>query len=137
MLDVVNQELIGKGEDPIAFDHDCREGICGMCGFMINGSAHGPHRGTTVCQLQLVGEGTAQAAVQSHHRSCRQSSCLTCAVDRSVPLVLLLLVIQAAAMVQRQATQRGAVLQLLLLRVDHSSQYAGRRRRCRCRCRCR
>ena len=53
MLDVVNQELIGKGEDPIAFDHDCREGICGMCGFMINGSAHGPHRGTTVCQLHM------------------------------------------------------------------------------------
>jgi succinate dehydrogenase / fumarate reductase iron-sulfur subunit len=53
MLDVVNQELIAKGEDPIAFDHDCREGICGMCGFMINGSAHGPHRGTTVCQLHM------------------------------------------------------------------------------------
>jgi succinate dehydrogenase / fumarate reductase iron-sulfur subunit len=53
MLDVVNQELIAKGDDPIAFDHDCREGICGMCGFMINGSAHGPHRGTTVCQLHM------------------------------------------------------------------------------------
>jgi succinate dehydrogenase / fumarate reductase iron-sulfur subunit len=53
MLDVVNQGLIAKGEDPIAFDHDCREGICGMCGFMINGEAHGPHRGTTVCQLHM------------------------------------------------------------------------------------
>ncbi len=53
MLDVVNQGLIEKGEDPIAFDHDCREGICGMCGFMINGEAHGPHRGTTVCQLHM------------------------------------------------------------------------------------
>lgn len=53
MLDVVNQDLIAKGEDPIAFDHDCREGICGMCGFMINGSAHGPHRNTTVCQLHM------------------------------------------------------------------------------------
>jgi succinate dehydrogenase / fumarate reductase, iron-sulfur subunit len=53
MLDVVNEELIAKGEDPIAFDHDCREGICGMCGFMINGIAHGPQRGTTVCELYM------------------------------------------------------------------------------------
>ncbi len=53
MLDVVNQELIAKGEEPIAFDHDCREGICGMCGFMINGAAHGPQRATTVCQLHM------------------------------------------------------------------------------------
>ncbi|HOK48445.1 MAG TPA: 2Fe-2S iron-sulfur cluster-binding protein, partial [Bryobacteraceae bacterium] len=53
MLDVVNEELIARGEEPIAFDHDCREGICGMCGFMINGVAHGPERGTTVCQLHM------------------------------------------------------------------------------------
>jgi succinate dehydrogenase / fumarate reductase iron-sulfur subunit len=53
MLDVVNEHLIATGEDPIAFDHDCREGICGMCGFMINGIAHGPQRGTTVCQLHM------------------------------------------------------------------------------------
>jgi succinate dehydrogenase / fumarate reductase iron-sulfur subunit len=53
MLDVLNEELLAKGEDPIAFDHDCREGICGMCGFMINGVAHGPKRGTTVCQLHM------------------------------------------------------------------------------------
>src|SRR5260370_11514908 len=53
MLDVLNEELLAKGEDPIAFDHDCREGICGMCGFMINGVAHGPRRGTTVCQLHM------------------------------------------------------------------------------------
>jgi succinate dehydrogenase / fumarate reductase, iron-sulfur subunit len=53
MLDVVNEDLIGRGEDPIAFDHDCREGICGMCGFMINGVAHGPEPGTTVCQLHM------------------------------------------------------------------------------------
>jgi succinate dehydrogenase / fumarate reductase iron-sulfur subunit len=53
MLDVVNERLIGKGEDPIAFDHDCREGICGACGFMINGLAHGGQRGTTVCQLHM------------------------------------------------------------------------------------
>ena len=53
MLDVLNDDLIAKGEDPIAFDHDCREGICGTCGFMINGVAHGPQRGTTVCQLYM------------------------------------------------------------------------------------
>ena len=53
MLDVLNEELILRGEDPIAFDHDCREGICGMCGFMINGVAHGPERATTVCQLHM------------------------------------------------------------------------------------
>src|SRR6266478_3593801 len=53
MLDVLNEDLLSKGEDPIAFDHDCREGICGMCGFMINGVAHGPKRGTTVCQLHM------------------------------------------------------------------------------------
>ena len=53
MLDVLNEQLVAKGEEPIAFDHDCREGICGSCGFMINGVAHGPQRGTTVCQLHM------------------------------------------------------------------------------------
>ena len=53
MLDVVNEGLAERGEERIAFDHDCREGICGMCGFMINGEAHGPLRGTTVCQLHM------------------------------------------------------------------------------------
>ena len=53
MLDVVNEDLIGKGEDPIAFDHDCREGICGTCGMVINGAAHGPRRATTACQLHM------------------------------------------------------------------------------------
>ena len=53
MLDVVNEELIAKGEQPIAFDHDCREGICGSCGMMINGVAHGPSRGTATCQLHM------------------------------------------------------------------------------------
>jgi succinate dehydrogenase / fumarate reductase iron-sulfur subunit len=53
MLDVVNERLIVKGETPIAFDHDCREGICGMCGMMINGVAHGPMRGTATCQLHM------------------------------------------------------------------------------------
>jgi succinate dehydrogenase / fumarate reductase iron-sulfur subunit len=53
MLDVVNEGLIAKGEDPIAFDHDCREGICGACGMVVNGSAHGPRRATTTCQLHM------------------------------------------------------------------------------------
>lgn len=53
MLDQVNEGLIKDGGDPIAFDHDCREGICGSCGFMINGNAHGPMKGTTVCQLHM------------------------------------------------------------------------------------
>ncbi len=53
MLDVLNEKLILDGDDPIAFDHDCREGICGMCGMMINGVAHGPERATTVCQLHM------------------------------------------------------------------------------------
>jgi succinate dehydrogenase / fumarate reductase iron-sulfur subunit len=53
MLDVVNERLILEGKEPIAFDHDCREGICGSCGFMINGIAHGPERATTVCQLHM------------------------------------------------------------------------------------
>jgi succinate dehydrogenase / fumarate reductase iron-sulfur subunit len=53
MLDVVNENLIAKGEEPIAFDHDCREGICGTCGVMINGVAHGPLPGTTTCQLHM------------------------------------------------------------------------------------
>src|SRR6185295_1346350 len=53
MLDVVNETLIVKGEDPIAFDSDCREGICGACGFLVGGIPHGPDPGTTVCQLHM------------------------------------------------------------------------------------
>ena len=53
MLDVVNEELTEKGEDPIAFDHDCREGICGTCSLVVNGRAHGPRSRTTACQLHM------------------------------------------------------------------------------------
>ncbi|WP_108211797.1 succinate dehydrogenase/fumarate reductase iron-sulfur subunit [Pontibacter mucosus] len=53
MMDVLNEDLLRKGEDPIAFDHDCREGICGMCSLYINGRPHGPERGTTTCQLHM------------------------------------------------------------------------------------
>ncbi|MFQ5636769.1 MAG: succinate dehydrogenase/fumarate reductase iron-sulfur subunit [bacterium] len=53
MLDVLNENLILKGEDPVEFDNDCREGICGMCSLVINGIAHGPQKGTAVCQLHM------------------------------------------------------------------------------------
>ena len=53
MLDVINEKLTLDGRDPIAFDHDCREGICGTCGAVVNGRAHGPEKGTTLCQLHM------------------------------------------------------------------------------------
>jgi succinate dehydrogenase / fumarate reductase iron-sulfur subunit len=53
MLDLLNEQLITRGEEPVAFDHDCREGICGMCGMMINGVAHGPRSAVTTCQLHM------------------------------------------------------------------------------------
>jgi succinate dehydrogenase / fumarate reductase, iron-sulfur subunit len=53
MFDVLNEQLINTGDEPIAFDHDCREGICGMCSMYINGRAHGPMKGTTTCQLHM------------------------------------------------------------------------------------
>ena len=53
MMDVLNEQLINSGDEPVAFDHDCREGICGMCSLHINGEAHGPDRGITTCQLHM------------------------------------------------------------------------------------
>jgi succinate dehydrogenase / fumarate reductase iron-sulfur subunit len=53
MLDVLNEQLLTSGQDPVAFDHDCREGICGMCGVVINGEPHGPRKQTTACQLHM------------------------------------------------------------------------------------
>lgn len=53
MMDVLNEQLINENKEPVAFDHDCREGICGMCSMYINGRAHGPQRGTTTCQLHM------------------------------------------------------------------------------------
>jgi succinate dehydrogenase / fumarate reductase iron-sulfur subunit len=53
VFDVLNEDLVRKGDEPIAFDHDCREGICGMCSMHINGRAHGPNTGTTTCQLHM------------------------------------------------------------------------------------
>ena len=53
MIDVINERLTLEGREPVAFDHDCREGICGMCGAVVNGRAHGPEKGTTLCQLHM------------------------------------------------------------------------------------
>src|SRR5205807_5312136 len=53
LFDVLNERLIAEGKEPVAFDHDCREGICGSCAMMIDGRAHGPERGATTCQLHL------------------------------------------------------------------------------------
>jgi succinate dehydrogenase / fumarate reductase iron-sulfur subunit len=53
MIDVINEQLTLEGKEPVAFDHDCREGICGMCGAVVNGRAHGPEKGTTLCQLHM------------------------------------------------------------------------------------
>jgi len=53
MMDVLNEQLVAKNEEPVAFDHDCREGICGMCSMHINGEAHGPDKGVTTCQLHM------------------------------------------------------------------------------------
>tara|TARA_B100000809_G_scaffold138551_1_gene136165 strand:+ start:31489 stop:32229 length:741 start_codon:yes stop_codon:yes gene_type:complete len=53
MIDMLNEQIINKGEEPVAFDHDCREGICGMCSMYINGEAHGPDKGITTCQLHM------------------------------------------------------------------------------------
>ena len=53
MLDVLNEKLVAEDKEPVAFDHDCREGICGMCSMVINGRPHGPMKGTTTCQLHM------------------------------------------------------------------------------------
>ena len=53
MMDMLNDKLVTEGQDPVVFDHDCREGICGTCGFMVDGQAHGPEKGTTLCQLHM------------------------------------------------------------------------------------
>ena len=53
MLDLLNEQLIHEGDEPVAFDHDCREGICGTCGMVINGIAHGPKKAITTCQLHM------------------------------------------------------------------------------------
>jgi succinate dehydrogenase / fumarate reductase, iron-sulfur subunit len=69
MLDVLNEKLTKEGKDPVAFDHDCREGICGMCGSVINGIAHGPEKETTLCQLHMRNFKTGDILVVEPFRS--------------------------------------------------------------------
>ncbi len=83
MLDVINEELIVDGKDPIAFDHDCREGICGMCGSMVNGRAHGPEQGTTLCQLHMRHFSDKDTVVVEPWRSRAFPIIKDLAVDRS------------------------------------------------------
>ena len=83
MLDVVNERLIAKGEEPIAFDHDCREGICGSCGLVINGVAHGPMRGTATCQLHLRSFKSGQEVVVEPWRAKAFPVVRDLVVDRS------------------------------------------------------
>lgn len=83
MLDVLNEQLIRKGEDPISFDHDCREGICGTCSLMINGQAHGPDRETTACQLHMRRFRDGQTIVIEPWRAKAFPLVKDLAVDRS------------------------------------------------------
>ncbi len=83
MLDVVNEGLIRNAQDPIAFDSDCREGICGTCGFLINGLAHGPLRGSTVCQLHMRHFGDGDTLVLEPWRARAFPLVKDLVVDRS------------------------------------------------------
>jgi succinate dehydrogenase / fumarate reductase, iron-sulfur subunit len=83
MMDQLNEELIKDGKDPVAFDHDCREGICGMCSLMINGQAHGPERATTTCQLHMRSFNDQDTIVIEPWRSRAFPVLKDCMVDRS------------------------------------------------------
>jgi succinate dehydrogenase / fumarate reductase, iron-sulfur subunit len=83
MLDVLNEDLIRRDEDPIVFDSDCREGICGTCGFMINGEAHGPNAATTVCQLHMRFFNDGDTVVLEPWRASAFPVLKDLAVDRS------------------------------------------------------
>jgi succinate dehydrogenase / fumarate reductase iron-sulfur subunit len=83
LLDVLNERLIAEGTEPIAFDSDCREGICGSCGLMINGQAHGPQRGTTTCQLHLRTFSDGEEIVVEPFRSAAFPIVKDLVVDRS------------------------------------------------------
>lgn len=83
MFDVLNERLINEGKEPIAFDHDCREGICGMCSMYINGRAHGPWKGTTTCQLHMRAFNDGDTIVVEPWRSVAFPVIKDLAVDRS------------------------------------------------------
>lgn len=83
MLDVLNEGLIREGKDPVAFEHDCREGICGSCGFVINGQAHGPQKETTVCQLHMRSFRSGETLVIEPFRATAFPILKDLVVDRS------------------------------------------------------
>ena len=83
MLDILNNDLIHKGEEPIVFDHDCREGICGMCSLHINGHAHGPDEDVTTCQLHMRKFHDGETIVIEPWRSSAFPVIKDLAVDRS------------------------------------------------------
>ena len=83
MLDQLNENLVKEGGDPVAFDHDCREGICGMCSLMINGQAHGPEKSTTTCQLHMRSFNDQDTIVIEPWRSRAFPVLKDCKVDRS------------------------------------------------------
>lgn len=83
MLDVLNEELQAEGEEPLAFDHDCREGICGMCSLVINGVPHGPGRGITTCQLHMRAFNDGDIIVIEPWRASAFPVLRDCVVDRT------------------------------------------------------
>ncbi|MGB5159273.1 succinate dehydrogenase/fumarate reductase iron-sulfur subunit [Desulfobacterium sp. N47] len=83
MIDVINEQLTLEGKEPIAFDHDCREGICGMCGAVVNGRPHGPEKGTTLCQLHMRHFSDGDTIVIEPWRSRAFKLIKDLAVDRS------------------------------------------------------
>ena len=83
MMDQVNEQIIKAGGEPVAFDHDCREGICGTCGFMINGNAHGPQKSTTTCQLHMRQFTDGQTVVIEPFRASAFPILKDLCVDRS------------------------------------------------------
>jgi succinate dehydrogenase / fumarate reductase iron-sulfur subunit len=83
MIDVLNEKLVGEGKDPVAFDHDCREGICGMCSMHINGRPHGPWSGTTTCQLHMRAFKDGETIVIEPWRSAAFPVIKDLAVDRT------------------------------------------------------
>ena len=83
MIDVINEQLTLEGKEPVAFDHDCREGICGMCGAVVNGRAHGPEKGTTLCQLHMRHFSDGDTIVIEPWRSRAFPVIKDLAVDRS------------------------------------------------------
>jgi len=83
LLDVLNEQLVGEGREPVAFDSDCREGICGSCGLMIDGQAHGPQRGTATCQLHMRRFNDGDTVVVEPFRSAGFPLVKDLVVDRS------------------------------------------------------